>query len=267
MKLVRLITVLLLIAAAAFWGVSYLTRQAASDDTYPTISCPSDTLVLSVNDNSRKTLCAGVTAYDEKDKDLSDKIVASVTLEKNGTGTVTYLVCDNDNHVASATRPLRYTDYHAPRFYLSGDLRYSLNSSIRITDRLTAEDQLDGVISDQIKLSAVSLDPGTPGVYPVTFEVTNTTGDISTITLDVVIVESNAAQASIVLRDYIVYPENIASFNPRDYLKNTIACAEDATVSVVEPTGGYQSGVNRVTFSTKDREGRTVTTTLYVVVE
>ena len=96
---------------------------------------------------------------------------------------------DSDSHVATATRTLHYTDYTSPHFYLSQALRYTVGSPINIRDRLTAMDAVDGDLSSQIKITSTNLVSTVPGSYPVTFEVTNSLGDTSTLTASIFIQE------------------------------------------------------------------------------
>ena len=81
--------------------------------------------------------------------------VEGIQRDADGALTVTYVVADSDRHVVSRQRSVRYTDYVPPRFSLTQELRYSMGSSIRIKDRMSAWDVIDGDLSDRIKVNSV----------------------------------------------------------------------------------------------------------------
>ena len=152
MKKFRILILILFLLSAAGLGASTVYHALNDDKTIPVIQCPQEPLVLSVGENSTEKLLEGVTAWDEKDGDLTGSILiqgTSGTISGSET-TITYAVVDSDDHVATASRVVQYSDYTPPRFGLEGELRYSVGNVIRVKDRLTAYDVVDGDISDRI---------------------------------------------------------------------------------------------------------------------
>ena len=209
----------------------------------------------------------GVTAWDAKDGDLTEHIyIQSLSRISGNEMKAVYTVCDKDNHVATADRAFRYYDFMPPRFRLTAPLRFHPGGSISIKDRLFAEDVLDGDLSDRIRVFANGVSPYTEGVYPVTFEVTNSLGDTSAVTLDIEIGPVVAGAPEILLDEYLVYAVIGAEFEPMEHVKRVInGKKQDVTVTL--PDDGLQTGMNQVVFSCKGENGETGTAVLYVVAE
>ena len=81
----------------------YLARS--TDTSEPVISFDEDTVRLPVT-ATEEDLLSGVTAYDQKDGDLTSRvIVESISnFSEPGVSTVTYAVVDGDNHAVKAHR-------------------------------------------------------------------------------------------------------------------------------------------------------------------
>ena len=186
MKRLRILTLILLILSVGAFFATNALRRLRADSTLPQISCGDDVLYLSVEDG-RDAMLQGMNAWDGKDGDLTGDIVVERVSggEEKGQLTVSYAVADSDRHVAGYTRTVVYTDYRSPQFYLSKPLRYGVGEDIQVRDRLGALDQIDGTISDRIKVSTDSLQTYYAGLYPVTVEVTNSLGDTASLTLDI----------------------------------------------------------------------------------
>ncbi|MCQ2448904.1 MAG: bacterial Ig-like domain-containing protein [Clostridia bacterium] len=231
MRIIRLITILLfVISVLAYIGTTVYNRKYV-DHTPPVIRCDSTELELSVN-HTDADLLKGLTATDDRDGDLTDQImIRGVTnLITNDTAQVNYVVFDNSNNMANLQRTLHYTDYEAPHFTLSKPLVFPIGETVTLLDRLQASDVIDGDISDSIRITAQNINTNYIGLYSLTVQVTNSMGDISGLTLPVRICDNNK-RADISLKEYIVYLEKGATFDPKDYL----AKATDAAGDKVSP--------------------------------
>lgn len=197
----RLLLVLSIAALAAF--LSYNRRGV--DTRGPEIHLETPSIEISVSDGEEK-LMEGVTAYDSADGDVSDTVAVEniSTFYGDKKRLVTYVAFDSDNHVARATREMRYTDYESPKFTLTEPLQY-LPGSVHL--QIGANDCLDGEITSAIKL--VESDPITtdqPGEYSLTFQVANSAGDISSLTVSMEIQENQPAGAPVIrLNKYLDY--------------------------------------------------------------
>ena len=267
MKRLRIFTLICLLLSAAALGASTAYQLRNEDKTIPVIDCPETPLVLSVKDSGSEALLRDVTAYDEKDGDLTDRLLLEgIDRAAGGDIEVTYVVVDSDHHVARRSRTLQYTDYRPPRFALSKELRYSMGSNVRIKDRLTASDMVDGDLSDRIKVNSNDLSPYYEGTYPVTFEVTNSLGDTATLTMDVVVRNYAAGEPHINLTQYLVYRKTGERFDALAYL-DSVNGGEVENVSVQMPEGGLSAGVSKVTYSCVGTSGVIGSAVLYVVTE
>ena len=267
MKRLRIIILALLALSLVLLGVSSGVRLLAKDRTLPVIECDQQELRVSAKDGS-DALLQGVTARDDKDGDLTDAIVVEqiAGTGQAGTVTVTYAVADSDHHVASCTRTVVYTDYVSPRFSLSAPLIYDVGEALQVRDRLGAWDMIDGALTDRIKINASALSTNYVGRFPLTMEVTNSLGDTASLTLDVVVRESDRGAPEIQLKQYLLYLEQGAELDPAEYIGSVVG-GDDSNVIAALPEGGLKRGVNEVTYSCMGSTGLTGTTTLYVIVE
>ncbi len=267
MKRLRIIILALLALSLVLLGVSSGVRLLAKDRTLPVIECDQRELRVSTADGS-DALLQGVTAHDDKDGDLTDAIVVEqiAGTGQAGTVTVTYAVADSDHHVASCTRTVVYTDYVPPRFSLSAPLIYDVGEALQVRDRLGASDLIDGALTDRIKINASALSTNYVGRFPLTMEVTNSLGDTATLTLDVVVRESDRGAPEIKLTKYLVYLKQGAELDTAEYIDSVVG-GDDYNVIAALPEGGLARGVNEVTYSCMGSTGLTGTTTLYVIVE
>lgn len=268
MKKLRIITLVLFLLSAGLLGASYAYHMQMDDATVPVITCPEEPLILSVGEHSDAKLLEGVTAWDDKDGDLTQKVLIQGMSKRieGDTTTITYAVVDSDAHVSTCSRPVTYTDYTKPRFALSRELRYTVGGMVQVKDRLTAEDVMDGDISDRIKVTSSGLTAYSEGTYPVTFEVTNSLGDSSVLTLDIVVRNYVSGEPRIYLSQYLVYMKAGGSFEPMDYLES-VSGGSPESVSVASDLNRWVPGVYPVSYSCTAVNGSIGSTVLYVVVE
>ena len=267
MKRFRILTYVCLVLSACLLAVSTLYHQRTEDRSIPEIQCPDTVLTVSMEE-SGAALLQDVTAWDEKDGDLTDKVLLQGVDKRAGSSsaTVTYAVADSDNHVVTATREIRYTDYQPPRFSLEKELRYSVGSPLRIKDRLTASDRIDGDLSDRIRVVSGSTNTYNEGTYPATFQVTNSLGDTASVTLDIVIRNYETGEPRIQLAEYLIYRAAGAPFDPMSYVES-VSGGDLADVACELPQDGLVKGVNKVVYTCRGENGCEGTAVLYVIVE
>ena len=268
MRRLHILTLICMVISTALLVVSTIYQKSVEDQTIPVIQCPEAPLTISMADGGDAALLKDVTAWDEKDGDLTDQILLQGVDKHAGasTATVTYAVVDSDNHVATRTREIQYTDYQPPHFALEKELRYSVGSALRIKDRLTASDRIDGDLSDRIRVVSSSSNTYNEGTYPATFQVTNSLGDTAAITLDIVVRSYEAGEPRSQLREYLFYQKAGEAFDPLAYLES-VSDGEAENVEVRLPENGLSEGVNKVTYTCRGQNGSEGSTTLYVVIE
>lgn len=228
MRIFRLIVIIVFVTCLGLSVGTGIWDKCRNDKTIPEIHTDEVVLNLSVSDPPEKLL-EGLTAMDEKDGDITDSIMVSGTsyfLEK-GEITVKYVVFDSDNNFGSLSRKVKYTDYHSPEFSLSQPLIFTRNTNnVSILDHVQAVDQLDGDITDKIKMSGNGIDVKSAGVYPITLEVTNSYGDRTEVETNVVVQDSGLS-GSIILSDYLIYIDRDSEFEAGDYVESVISSGKE----------------------------------------
>ena len=220
MKILEKVTIVLFVLVlAAFCGFQAYDR-ILTDHTPPVITCDSDTIDISVSD-PESALFQGITAKDNRDGDLTGSVMIKgmTGLITNDTAKVTYIVFDSANNMASCQRIVRYTDYEKPRFALSAPLIYKVEEPIIVLDKLTARDSSGQDISENIRVVAQNINDYYEGTYNLTVQVSNSLGDVESLTLPVIITEKTSRQF-IELRDYLVYLNVGDGFNAYHYVKS-----------------------------------------------
>ena len=231
---------LFLAVAIAFCAV-FLHDRLTADHTAPRIVSDGVPLEVSVNATDAE-LCAGLTAADDRDGDLTDRIIVRRVSQLTGANSAqaTYTVFDSASNFCTFTRPIYYTDYHKPRFSLSQPLVYGVGSTVTLLDRLKAEDVLDGDLTDKMRLTLVNLSVGTEGDYRIRVQVTNSAGDTSMLSLTVMIRNRTARHPVITLSDYLVYATGDET--PEDYRSLIASVLQSEHGASVDPSKVEISG-------------------------
>lgn len=236
MKLLKMLTVLATVLVVML-NVTLMMASGKLDSKAPELSVPDGVLELSVG-ASQEDYMKGITAWDNRDGDISDQVLLEHISQFTGENTVkvTYGVFDRAGNGATATRTVRYTDYTGPQFQLSRPLRYGLGRTVTLMDRLTAWDAMDGEITNKVRITSPNLSNDIAGVYRIRVQVTNSLGDTQVLELPVLIEEITANTPEITLTDYIIYIEQGAEFDPKDYLEAVTdpAAEKDPSLSRVE---------------------------------
>lgn len=229
---VLLLSILALIGYRVYDGMR-------TDTAAPKITVDTEVLELSTKDG-KAALLQGVTAIDDRDGDITARLVVEGISRLIGENevTVTYAAVDSSGNVAKATRTVRYTDYTSPRFTLNRPLVYASGVNFDPLTAICAEDVLEGDISYRIK--ATSLDETTVttvGAHSLSFRVTNSLGDTAELVLPVE-VYTERYNAQLTLKEYLVYIKAGEKFDYTDYL-DTFTAREE----VLELNGQIPSGL------------------------
>ena len=227
MKVLNIVCSIILILTLALFGAYNYRLYKTSDKEGPVIHMEDDVIEVSINDDY-STFLKGVTAYDERDGDVTYSLgIESVTEfidEECTTRQINYVAFDSNAHVTKASRRLVYTDYKPIHFYLSSPLKYPEQElNINIMGNIHAVDCLDGDISKQIVFSedsAIQVD--TAGNYNVVLCATNSAGDTEELPVTVRIYEkaTEGSLPQIALNQYMVYTDVGKKINPYDYIKS-----------------------------------------------
>ena len=233
-KILRWLLLILTVLCVAACGLYIFHSQRTLDTTAPIISFEEEALSLSVHD-SRDALLDGVTAWDERDGDVTASLVVEGVSSIHGddSATVTYAAFDQAGNVVKAERAIRYTDYEGPKFSLSTPLVFRSGLTIDLFQYVTASDPVDGDISDRIKatLTGGETSISEVGIHEVELRVTNSMGDTARLTVPVEVYNSSDYNATVKLSDYLVYVRAGSSFSPEKYLEGLSAGYREYSVS------------------------------------
>ncbi len=223
MKAFKVIVVIAFVFISIASAAVFISEKINTDKTIPQITVEEEMIEVSLKATDEELL-KGVTAYDEKDKDLTDRIIIeSISrFTEKGVCKVIYAVCDSDNNVAKATRMIKYKGYESPKFKVVGNLCFSLYEHIDISELITAHDSLEGNITSQIVVTSENYSTSIPGVYSLDATVTNSKGDISTIKLPLVVEDIPLSAPKIELKEYLVYTKKGKTVDFKSYIVDAL---------------------------------------------
>lgn len=271
MRILRLAVTAVFICMCGLFGITYYKAYISRDFTMPSITVPDGVLEVSTKD-AEKVLLTGVTAYDEKDGDITEHlIVESISnFGTDGTCKVTYGVCDSDKHVATASRKIRYIDYTSPKFTLEEPLCFALNKRMRVGDIVGAVDAIDGDISADVIISSTDYESSTTGTFSLTAKVTNNRGETVQVKLPLIVEDREPSAPIITLKDYLIYVKPGKTVNYKSYIESVTDIKGnplDAEVTIESNYVPTAEGVYSVHYYVKDAAERTGHTVLLIIVE
>ena len=292
MRKLRIAVIIIFIGAAALFAAYQVRTRIEADTEPPVITSDSDSVSVSV-EGEESDVFQGLSAEDNVDGDITDDIrVASMSnFTDTGTRNITYVVFDSSNQAATLTRELVYSDYMPPRITLTEPLRFEVNDTEEwetsdFLQLFQATDCLDGDITSQIRMNIEGngyIDGA--GTYPITLQVNNSAGDVTSVPVEMTIVDPEDEQENEkyypVLSQYIVYTKAGQSLSLGDYVTglqrgsmvyefDSPDMPEDLAgteVSITDGTDYNTPGTYTAEFSYTPPEGVTATTKMTVVVE
>ncbi len=271
MRALRIGVLLLFVIVTAVFSWVYTSELIGADKTLPSIKIDGDIIDVSIKATD-EDLLKGVTAYDNKDGDLTSKVfVESISkFYEKGVCKVTYAVCDSNNHVAKASRKIRYTDYVSPKFNLKKSTCYSLYESINLSEDIVATDCIDGNISRNMIITSDNYSSSIAGVFSLNVSVTNSNGDTSDIVLPLIIEDRNLSAPKIELSKYMIY---VKAGTPIDFASYVVSATDSAEQDIrgtviIESTIDFNTpGTYSVHYYATDASGLRGHSVLVVVVE
>lgn len=209
-KYVRIAILVGFVIIAAVFSYTLIQRRLTVDYDAPVITAEEDVIMASIA-ASEKDLLKGMKATDNIDGDVTNTlmVVSKSKFISKGVQLVNYAAFDNNKNVGTSTREVVYIDYVSPRFHLSAPMRYASGSTgIDYLENMTAEDCLDGNITQQIKISfgKTTTASSLATIQQVNVQVTNSGGDTSVLSLNVSMEDYLLySQQAPALREYIAY--------------------------------------------------------------
>ena len=273
----RTLKTILCIATAlsvlAFALAIYYT-QFYKDVVPPEIRMDADVITVSADDGD-EALLRGVTATDNRDGDITGAVLVDGVSQLTGPNAarVRYIVFDAAENAATASRTVVYSDYEAPRVFVLQPLTYNVGDTIALRGRVIARDCLEGNITDRIRISSQDLSNRAAGVYHLTIWVMNKLGDVSTVTVPVIVREDDPAAPVVELKSYLTYLARGEEFDPKAYFQSYYDSADSRARNYfdhLEVSGEVDTdtpGTYEVVYSATNSDGLTGQAILTVVVE
>lgn len=270
-KFLRITVTLAFLAVFAVFMVFYVKINLETDKTIPVITMDNDYIEISVEAENDKLL-EGVTAFDEKDGDITSQVIVESISRfiEDGVCKVTYAVCDADNHVATATRRVIFKDYSSPRFTLNKSLCYSTYEAVDVKNAVDVIDCFDHSLKDSVLITSTDYSVASAGVFSIDLAVTNSKGDEAKLTLPLIVEDRSLSAPIIELKDYLVYVNKGEKVNTKDNIISvTDSSGNDLIDDVIIDTNldVNKEGIYIVHYFATDNKDNRGHSTLYVIVE
>ena len=271
MRYLRFGTVIVLIVMLILTGW-VIVQDLRKDTTAPVFHDSMTEVHISVNDDTSAML-TGLTATDDRDGDLTDKIRIE-RVSRFGDDyqvTVNFVVFDSAQNMSRHSRTVYYDDYTPPRFSLAEPLVYKEGEAVGVMDRLKLYDVLEGDISYKVKLEDANVDDSQPGVYEVTLRAVTDHGVDVIVRVPLNVLKHDSQAPRIQLSEYLVYVKKGADFDPAQYITDVKDFQgfpiDFKLVFIYSQVDTNKVGGGQVRYETTDGLGRKGYTYLTVIVE
>ena len=229
----------------------------------PTITVPSDNLVIAIGENFDSS--NGVTATDSDGKNITDRIDViedTVKLDTPGTYYVTYEVIDDYGFTSQKT--ITITVKNNPSIIVHGNTMIATGSKFDALDLVSATDSDGNNITGDIKVIKDDVDTSKPGSYEVVYEVTDKDGLKTEKTITVTVGNPPS----------IIAPENTiiatgSKFDALDLISATDSDGNDITgdIKVIKnDVDTSKPGSYEVVYEVTDKNGLKTEKTIAVTV-
>lgn len=271
MRILRVSVLALFIIVLAAFSFIFIREKMTTDTTIPVIEVEGEIIDVSLQATDEELL-KGISAYDEKDGDLTSEIIIESVSRfiEPGVSRVTYAVCDSDNNISTATRKIRYKGYESPRFSLSEALCYSVYETPNLKKVVSVKDSLAGDITADMILTSEDYTKSVTGVFTINARVTTAKGDTATLDIPLIVEDRSEAAPEIKLKKYLIYADKGDKIDFEDYLVEAIDSEErDITddVTIETKINMKKEGTYLVHYYAEDKNDNRGHSVLVVVVE
>lgn len=186
------------------------TATAERTLVYKDVIAPVITLVQGNNiarDKGPDFVEPGFTAVDECDGDLTSKVTVSGTVDGRTYGTyiLTYTVTDSSGNIGEVKRTVQIADLRKPVISLNGEWKTYMKVGTAYTEPgFSATDNIDGDITSKVTVSG-GVDTSRMGINTITYSVTDSFGNTTTVTRKVYVYSQQAIANPINPGNKVVY--------------------------------------------------------------
>ena len=216
--------------------------------------------------NSSFNALTGVTAKDNVDGNITKniKISGTVNTKKSGIYKLTYTVSDKAKNRRVVTRTITIIDNIKPVISGAKDIQINLGDQFSALAGVSASDNNDGNITSAIRVTG-SVNVNKAGTYPVTYTVTDKSGNVSSVKRKVTVIDKVSPVFSGIKDLQINFGED---FNPLTGISASDNSDGDIT-SAIQINGSVnvnKAGSYSLTYSVTDQSGNTVSASRTVIV-
>ncbi|MDI3236409.1 DUF5011 domain-containing protein [Exiguobacterium antarcticum] len=225
------------------------------DNIKPIISGVTD---VQINLGDKFNALAGISASDNNDGDLTPaiRVVGSVNVNKAGTYPLTYSITDQSGNLTSIKRKVTVIDKVNPIFSGIKDIQINFGQDFNPLTGISASDNSDGDLTSAIQVSG-SVDVNKAGTYPLTYSVTDQSGNTVSASRTVIVIDN--VKPVISGATDVVAGLN-TTFNPLEGVSVSDNNDGDLTAEM-KTTGSVDTSVEGnyfVTYSVSDKAGNTM---------
>ncbi|EUJ23996.1 putative peptidoglycan linked protein, partial [Listeria grandensis FSL F6-0971] len=208
-----------------------------------------------------------VTASDTEDGDITSKIQVTannVNVAKAGVYHVTYSVTDSDNNTTTKTITVTVLTDDAP-ILTTSDVYLKVGDTFEPLAGITANDTEDGNLTNKIKVETNTVDMTQAGTYAVSYSVTDSDGNKTTIQRHVYVRTNDKPVIHATDQTFKAGHtfDPMAGMSASDTEDGDVTGDVTITANDVDAT---QAGTYHVTYSVKDSDNNVTTKTITVTV-
>ena len=164
-----------------------------------------------------------LSTIDAVDGDVSDtlSVVSMTNFDQERTREVTIAAFDRSGNVTSERLMLSYSDYRAPKLYLTAPLTVAVTYEADVLDIIEMDDCLDGNLEDTVQVyTEEPISSVTGGLYKAHIIASNSAGDTIDlpVTMETVMSRIGLDATNFTLTDYVVYLKKGKTIDPLAYL-------------------------------------------------
>ena len=229
-------------------------RSHGNSDNAPVITFDGDEKQIFCQ-YTKEELLEGVSAYDDEDGDLTEKILIGgfSDFTERGVSSLEYAVYDKDGNIATINRKVVFSNYVPPKIKLLAPCVFKATNNDydfpSLPSYLEGWDIIDGNITKHMLINSTDIKFSEPGKYTAAVYLKNSFGDEVNIELPIHIIDPGISGYSIEFTEEpLIYTNKGDAVKPEKYIK---AIRNEYTNEII-PDNEYELTINSNVNTSKD---------------